>query len=130
MEPREIAALSRTASEVASAGDEVARDIFIQAGEELAEGVTAAATRLNLQESELLISYQGSVFEACDLVRARFTEVLLQTFPGASITPPLFEPVVGALLIGCESAGWELDPTTLQALETPFEANASQSSTV
>ena len=121
MEPREIAALSRTASEAAAAGDEVAREIFIQAGEELAEAVTAAATRLNLQKSALFVSYQGSVFEACDLVRARFTEVLIQTFPAVKITPPLFEPVVGALLIGCESIGWKLDPSTLQALETPLK---------
>jgi N-acetylglucosamine kinase-like BadF-type ATPase len=128
MEPREIAALSRTASEAAAEGDEVARGIFIHAGEELAEAVTAAATRLNLQKGELFVSYQGSVFEACDLVRARFTEVLIQTFPAAKITPPLFEPVVGALLIGCESIGWKLDENTLQALETPFETKASKSS--
>jgi len=134
MEPREIAALSRTASEVAAAGDEVARDIFIQAGEELAEAVGAAARRLNLRDGELFVSYQGSVFEACDLVRAKFAEALVHSFPGAMITRPLYEPVVGALLIGCEATGWELDPATLHALETSFETrvetSASQSSTI
>ncbi len=118
MEPREIAALSRIAYEVAESGDEPAREIFIQAGEELAETVTAAARRLDLQDRELLVSYQGSVFEACELVRARFTEVLKQTFPSLIITPPQFEPVVGALLIAWESIGWNLDPTALEALET------------
>ncbi|MFN2514407.1 MAG: BadF/BadG/BcrA/BcrD ATPase family protein, partial [Pyrinomonadaceae bacterium] len=111
--------------EAAESGDAVAREIFIQAGEELAEAVTAAARRLNLQERELFVSYQGSVFEACDLVRARFTEVLKQTFSLVIITPPQFEPVVGALLIACESIGWTLDQTALEALETKKNSQLS-----
>ncbi|MDQ3173953.1 MAG: hypothetical protein M3Q91_09645 [Acidobacteriota bacterium] len=118
MEPRQIAALSCVVYEASESGDEAAREIFIQAGEELAEAVAAAAKSLNLQESELLVSYQGSVFEGCELVRARFTEVLKQTFSSVIITPPQFEPVVGALLIACESIGWKLDQTALEALET------------
>jgi len=125
MEPRQIAALSRIAYEVAESGDEAAREIFIQAGEELAEAVAAAARRLNLQERGLLVSYQGSVFEACDLVRTRFTEVLKQTFSSLIITPPQFEPVVGALLIACESIGWKLDQTVLEALGTRKDSQLS-----
>jgi N-acetylglucosamine kinase-like BadF-type ATPase len=117
MEPRQVAALSRVAYKAAESGDEPARKIFIQAGEDLAEAVAAAARRLNLERGELFVSYQGSVFEACDLVRARFTEVLDQTFASVTITPPQFEPVVGALLIACESIGWTLDQSALEALE-------------
>lgn len=118
MEPRQIAALSRVAYEAAESGDEPAREIFIQAGEDLAGAVAAAASRLNLGRAELFVSYQGSVFEACDLVRARFREVLKQTFPSVIITPPQFEPVVGALLLACESIGWTLDQSAREALET------------
>ena len=125
MEPREIASLSRIAYEAAKSGDDAARKIFIQAGEELAEAVTAAARSLNLPEGELLVSYQGSVFEACDLVRERFTELLQETFPSVMITPPRFEPVVGALLIACESLGWELDATALEALKTKRDSQVS-----
>ncbi|MBA3355970.1 MAG: hypothetical protein H0U18_08540, partial [Pyrinomonadaceae bacterium] len=91
---------------------------FIQAGEELAEAVVAAARRLNMQERELYVSYQGSVFEACELVRTRFTEVLKLTLSSVTVTPPQFEPVVGALLIACESIGWKLSQTSLEALAT------------
>ncbi|CAN5798378.1 BadF/BadG/BcrA/BcrD ATPase family protein [soil metagenome] len=125
MEPWQIAALSRVAYEVAESGDEAAREIFIQAGEELAEAVAAAAKSLGLQESELLVSYQGSVFEACDLVRGRFTEVLKQTFSSVIITPPRFEPVVGALLIACESIGWKWGQTALEALATKKDSQLS-----
>jgi N-acetylglucosamine kinase-like BadF-type ATPase len=117
MEPRQIAALSRVAYEAAESGDEAAREIFLQAGQDLAEAVGAAARRLNLERGEFLVSYQGSVFEACDVVRQRFTEVLKQSFPSVAITPPKFEPVVGALLLACESIGWTLDQSALDALE-------------
>ena len=116
MEPRQVAALSRVAYQVAEAGDEAARKIFIQAGEELAEAVLAAIKKLNLQTSEPQVSYQGSVFEACAIVRERFAEVLKNSIPGVSITPPQFEPVIGALLIACEAIGWKLDKTALDAL--------------
>ncbi len=116
MEPRDVAALSRVAYETAESGDDVARQIFVQAGEELAEGVLAAARQLNLSESELFVSYQGSVFEACNIVRRRFTEVLKQSFPSVVIQPPLFEPVVGALLIACEAIGWKFDRNAWEAL--------------
>lgn len=117
MEPREIAALSRIAYQVAEAGDEPAREIFLNAGEELAEAVTAAARRLDLVDADLLVSYQGSVFEACGLVRDRFTEVLKQTFSSVVVAPPQFEPVVGAALIAFESLGWKLDQRAMEALE-------------
>ena len=122
MESREIAALSRIAYEVAKSGDEAAREIFVQAGKELAEAVTAAVRCLNLPDKELLVSYQGSVFEACELVRACFTEVLKQTFPSVMVTPPQFEPIIGALFIACESLGWNLDQKSLEALETKLSS--------
>ena len=118
MEPRQIAALSRVAYEVAEAGDEAARKIFLQAGDELAEEVLAAIKNLNLQQGESLVSYQGSVFEACSLVRERFTEVLKRALASVTITPPQFEPVVGAVLIACESLGWHLEQKVLKNLET------------
>jgi N-acetylglucosamine kinase-like BadF-type ATPase len=81
MEPREVAALSRVAYEAAESGDVVAHQIFVQAGEELAEGVMVAARQLDLPTGELLVSYQGSVFEACNIVRTRFAEVLKHILP-------------------------------------------------
>ena len=73
---------------------------------------------LSCSESAPLVSYQGSVFEACPLVRERFTEVLKGAISAVTITPPQFEPVVGAVLIACESIGWKLDQTALKNLET------------
>jgi N-acetylglucosamine kinase-like BadF-type ATPase len=106
MEPRDIATLSPVAYEVAEAGDEVAREIFFRAGEELAESVEAAIRQLKMDHSEVLVSYQGSVLESCALLRARFVETLKQKVPECQILPPRFEPVVGAYLLGRQALNW------------------------
>ncbi|MGE3439353.1 MAG: N-acetylglucosamine kinase [Blastocatellales bacterium] len=106
MEPREIAALSRVVYEMAEAGDEVARNIFLRAGEDLAEGAAAALRQLDLTGERRVVSYQGSVLTTCSLVRERFSEALRRQFPNVSIPPPRATPVFGAYLLGCEALGW------------------------
>lgn len=100
MEPREIATLSRVAYETAEAGDEVARDIFLRAGDELAESVSAALRQL--EGDEMLVSYQGSVLESCGLLRQQFVEQLERN-ENVVVVPPKFEPVMGAYLLGCKA---------------------------
>ncbi|HEX6730304.1 MAG TPA: BadF/BadG/BcrA/BcrD ATPase family protein [Pyrinomonadaceae bacterium] len=110
MEPREIAALSRIAYKAAEAGDEIARKIFIQAGEELAESVNAAINQLEWEDAEVLVSYQGAVLESCPLLFERFVETLKTKAPKNSVVAPRFEPVIGAYLLGCKELDWQLDP--------------------
>lgn len=109
MEPRDIAVLSRVAYEVAETGDDVARSIFFQAGDELADSVEAAIRQLNFQSSEVKVSYQGSVMSFCRLMRERFIGQLQRRIPRLVVTPPEFEPVIGAYLLGCKALGWEVD---------------------
>lgn len=106
MEPRDIAALCRVAYETAEAGDNVAQHIFRQAGDELAESVAAALYRLDPPGAKLPVSYQGSILEACALVRERLSAALRQQFPNISLVPPRFKPVIGAYLLGCAALGW------------------------
>lgn len=107
MEPREIAALSRIAYQVAEAGDEVARGIFLVAADELAESVVAAIRQLEFDAPEIVVSYQGSVLESCHLLRERFIERLRETDPRVNVVKPEFEPVFGAYLLGCDAIGWK-----------------------
>lgn len=106
MESREIAALCRTAYEIAEAGDAAAIGIFRRAGEELAESSAAAARRLGLKGSEARFSYQGSVLESCTIVREQFAESLKRYFDEAVLIAPRYKPVIGAFLIGCSALGW------------------------
>lgn len=117
MEPREIAALSSVAYETAVAGDKVARAIFVEAGEELAESVTAAIRQLNFTRTEIPVSYQGTVLEACTLVRESFANALRACSPDIVVVPPRFEPVIGAYLLGCEAVDWRVDENVFAALE-------------
>jgi N-acetylglucosamine kinase-like BadF-type ATPase len=116
MEPREIALLSRSAYETARAGDEVACEIFRQAGEDLAESVAAAIRQLDLKGESRVVSYQGGIFDACGLVHERFSESLQQQFPDLSIRRPRAMPVIGAFILGCEVLGW---PVPIEQISGP-----------
>lgn len=107
MEPREIAALSKVACEVAEAGDEVARNLFFSAADELVESVAAAIRQIKLDE--VLVSYQGSVLDSCRLFRERFVSQLKRREPDAKVVAPEFELVVGAYLLACNAIGWTVD---------------------
>jgi glucosamine kinase len=117
MEPREIAALSKVAYKCAEAGDEVARAIFLQAGEELAESVAAAIRQLDFTGNKILVSYQGAVLEACGLVRKSFGDALRARFPNISMVPPRFEPVIGSYFLGCRALDWPVDANVFTNLE-------------
>jgi glucosamine kinase len=116
IEPREIAALSRVAYKAAEAGDEIARKIFIQAGEELAESVNAAINQLEWGDAEVLVSYQGAVLESCPLLFERFVETLKNKAPQCSVVAPRFEPVIGAYLLGSRELDWRLDAVAFDSL--------------
>jgi N-acetylglucosamine kinase len=105
MEPRDIASLSRLAYQTAEMGDEVARAIFLQAGEDLAESVAVALRQLSLTNAQNIVSYQGAVLAGCSLTRERFIEKLRRQFPDTVVAPPRFAPVIGAYLLGCKSLG-------------------------
>ena len=117
MESREIAALCRTGYEIAEKGDEPAINIFLEAGEELAESTAAALRRLNLAETESKVSYQGSVLENCLLVRDKFAASLKKDFPKTKVVAPRFKPVIGAFLLGCKAIGWSLGEDDLRTFE-------------
>jgi N-acetylglucosamine kinase-like BadF-type ATPase len=118
MAPREIASLSRVAYAAAAAGDEVARRIFLQSGEELAEGVKAAINQLEWGDAEVFVSCQGAILESCPLLFERFVETLKHNVPLVSVVPPRFEPVIGAYLLGCRELAWRLDDLVFRSLET------------
>lgn len=105
-EPRDIASLCRTVHRTAAAGDTVARSLFRQAAEELAEAVIAAARQLDLIHSPVAVSYQGGVAENCPLLVEFLQKRLEQHLPLARLHSPLWRPVIGAYLLACHSLDW------------------------
>ena len=116
MAPRDLAALSPLAYEVADSGDEVAQQIFLQAGEDLAELGATAIRRLADLGDLPQVSYHGGVFESCDLVRGRFTTALLARMPSAAVRTPRFEPALGAYLLGRRALELPIDDRALAGM--------------
>jgi N-acetylglucosamine kinase-like BadF-type ATPase len=106
-QPRDVASLCRTVHRTAAAGDPVARSLFCQAADELAEAVLAAARLLDLAHSPVVVSYQGAVAENCPPLIGSLQKRLEQHLPFARLHPPLWKPVMGAYLLGCRSLGWD-----------------------
>lgn len=113
MPARKIAELSQVTNKVAETGDAVAIEILQRAGEELAEGVLTALNRLKLSPEQTLVSYQGSVAQSSEILLERFKAVIHEQANEASVIAPRFEPVIGAVLLGCEAVGWEIDRSQL-----------------
>jgi N-acetylglucosamine kinase-like BadF-type ATPase len=103
---REIAQLSRIVVHAAREGDSVAHGILTDAAIELARAVAAVIERLKMQHHTFRVAYVGGVFEAGDLVIAPMRDSITMVAPHATVTAPLFPPVIGAAklaLAGSES---------------------------
>ncbi len=103
-----IAKLSWATEVAAAVGDSVALGILERAGDELARGVEAVVRTLGYTCPGCQVSWDGAVLRNSAIVRNRFSSSLIGRLPGVSITPPLFDPVYGAYLIGCKTLGWEI----------------------
>ncbi len=112
----EIAALSRTVVEAASAGDGHAARILAEAAGELADMVDVTRRRLAFGPGERVpVSYSGGVFTA-EPVLEGFGAALAARYDGYELREPLYPPDVGAALYAAKLAGDPLDDGALRAL--------------
>lgn len=89
------ASLQRILFEAAKAGDASAKELYQEAGGELAMITSAVLKKLQFQNVPT-VSYSGGVFETGDLILTPFSKAL-----GSSVKlmKPVLEPVEGALLL-------------------------------
>jgi len=87
-------------------GDPIACDILEEGGRYLGDMVTAAARTLGMTRAPFDVVMAGSVFKGSSpvLIDAMRT-VIHRQCPQARTVMALYEPVVGALLLGCELDG-------------------------
>ncbi len=95
--------MAEVVCEAAYEGDALACDLLERHGRYLGQMVNGAARRLNMTREPFTVVTAGSVFKSRSpvLVDAMRT-VIHRVCPEASTAMPLFEPVVGALLLGIE----------------------------
>jgi len=92
--------------QAAARGDAVAQRILAEAGRELARMGSAVINKLGMSEDSFDLVMAGSVFRGVSPVLIDEMRADIHTVaPGARLVMPLFEPVVGALLLAMELGG-------------------------
>lgn len=104
--PGEIAKLSRLVDEEARKGDEVAREIMVGAGRELAAAAISVARKLNVIDKKVLVGGVGNVFNS-QIVREVFKEEVKRGIPRAVVLEPVigYKAVVGPVIIALKKLG-------------------------
>jgi N-acetylglucosamine kinase-like BadF-type ATPase len=94
-----IASVSRMVADALESGDDHAQHIFRSAAHELAMIANSIARALNFDaQADISLSYSGGVFNAGQAILKPFREELQQSSFNFSLTPPKFDPTVGAAL--------------------------------
>lgn len=92
--------------DAANEGDATAADILEWSGRYLGEMVNAVARHLDMTREAFDVVMAGSVFKGSSpVLRDAMATKIHRECPRAKMVPARFEPVVGALLMGIESAG-------------------------
>ncbi|MGE5561189.1 MAG: N-acetylglucosamine kinase [Chloroflexota bacterium] len=111
-----IAALAPLVTRAAGRGDHVATAILSNAGRALAVAAATAIRGAGLADGPVTVSTAGGVWRAGDLVTRPFSDELRRMVPEATVTKPLFEPVVGGLLYALNECGVAWTPALFDRL--------------
>jgi N-acetylglucosamine kinase-like BadF-type ATPase len=98
-----IASLSKLVDRAAAEGDTVARNILLNAAQQLATSTSAVRSQLFEQQAEALIAYVGGVFKS-ELLLERF-RMLVELEDGNHVIAPRYGPATGALIEAYATAG-------------------------
>ena len=93
--------------DAARQGDAAAQDVAHWAGEELGWLAVAVARQIGMEDEAVEIIQSGSVFDAGDLIMEPMRKVVLAHCPQAKLIRLDGPPVVGAVILGMEQAGFD-----------------------
>jgi len=88
---------------LAGAGDVVAREIMVSAGQELGRAAVAVATMLGMVNPTVYTT--GGVFSAGEIVMDPFRQAVWDSMPHANVCLASYSPAVGALLLARRLSG-------------------------
>lgn len=86
----EIASLAKVVVEVAEAGDPVAASILEGGARQLAEGVWAVASKLDMLEQEIVVGCGGGMFRNLELFWRPFASAVREALPKSRVKRPLY----------------------------------------
>jgi N-acetylglucosamine kinase-like BadF-type ATPase len=101
--PTDLQPMAKLVFDAAFDGDDAACDILEWGGQYLGEMVNAVAAELDMCRDDFEVVMAGSVFKGSSPVLADAMRTIIhRKCPRARAVMPVFEPVVGALLMGME----------------------------
>lgn len=103
-----IGGFTKVITTLAAAGNQTCIRILHHAGTELGRLGKAAIERLHLMDQPGRVGACGGVFAAGSLIIQPMQDIISTAAPGQIVVLPDSEPVVGAVLIGCEHLGLNL----------------------
>jgi glucosamine kinase len=121
-----IARLARTVVRVAKTGDRVALRIIDQAAVELSEIVRAVILKLLMDREDTLVATVGGLFQAGPIVLNPFSNELLKHLPQVKIVTPLYQPVIGAVLLALKAGDIQVDAQVQDQLRLSNQALGSK----
>ncbi len=83
--------------QAAEKGDQIASDLLVRAGSELADLAAIVLQRVSTSPPYVPVATTGSVFRQSEEVRQVFYNQLQSRFPGINVREDFVEPVMGAL---------------------------------
>lgn len=87
-------------------GDAAAREVIRWAGEELGWLAVSVARQISMENDEMEVIQSGSVFEAGEIIMKPMQEIVLRHCAKAKLKRLDGAPVVGAVILGMEQAGF------------------------
>jgi N-acetylglucosamine kinase-like BadF-type ATPase len=101
---------------VAADGDIIARELISWAGQELGELVKCVSRQLNFQQIVFDVVMIGSMFENGEILISPFQQTVHAFAPDARFIRLTDPPVIGAVILGMETAGWKMTDEIRQRL--------------
>jgi N-acetylglucosamine kinase-like BadF-type ATPase len=98
--------------QVAAEGDQVAHELIVWAGRELASMAIGVIRQLSLEPLSFEVVMAGSFFRGSPLLAETMRETIHPVAPGARLVRLHVPPVVGAVVLGMEQGG--INPSALR----------------
>jgi N-acetylglucosamine kinase-like BadF-type ATPase len=93
--------------DAAQAGDPAAGEVVRWAGEELGWLAVSVARQIGMENNEVEIIQSGSIFNSGEVITEPMRQVILRNCPKARLVRLDGPPVVGAIILGMEQAGFD-----------------------
>ena len=104
--------------QVAASGDQVAQELVLWAGRELASMALGVVRQLSLESLSFEVVLAGSFFNGSPVLAETMRETIHPVAPGASLVRLYVPPVVGAVVLGMEQGGLKPSPLRSALIES------------